>query len=164
MSYHTHGALRRYGLGDETTTTTTSFRYHDEAQALARNAFAATPAAQYVLVTFEQNGRNPVVMPFSNTDQAGEMFSSVGDAPGARVYAGVFDKDLEIWNEWFGATISTFETTIATTVHTLKNLAPWIVGGAVLIAGAIYFTRKPGRGRAKRRRSSWRRRTTTVWR
>jgi hypothetical protein len=85
------------------------------------------------------------------------------DAPGSRVYAAVLDREGGAWNEWFGATVAVFESWF--NKEKLKQLAPYIVGGAVLIAAAIYYSKKRKKGGGtKKRRSSWRRRSVTVWR
>lgn len=156
----------RYGLG---AVTQQSFRYHDQAIQLAQGIFNKTPSAGFVLVTFEALGRNPVVMPFAESGPANEAYNDVIDAPGKRVYAGIIDREGGTWNEWFGAVTQVYEAWF--TKERLKQLAPWIIGGAVLIAGAIYYSRrKPrraGRRATKARRRllpSWRRRTITVWR
>ena len=52
--------------------------------------------------------------------------------------------------------------TITTSKINWSSAAPWILGGAALIALAIYYKKKkPGKAR---RRAGWRRRTVTVWR
>jgi hypothetical protein len=148
---------------------TQSFRYHDEAIAVANKKFAATPSAEFVVVTFDALGRNPVAMPFSTSRLANEAFNDVIDAPGSRVYAAVIDRE-DVSNEWFGSVIQVTQSWF--TKEKLKQLAPWILGGAVIIAGAIYYSknkRRAGRSRAAsarkvRRAISWRRPTVTTWR
>lgn len=151
---------RRGGLG----ATEQSFRYQEQAVALANGKFASSPSAEFVLVTFDSNGRNPAALPFSTSNLANEAYNDVIDAPGSRVYAAVIDREGGVWNEWFGAVTQVFETWF--NKEKLKQLAPWIVGGAVLIAGAIVYSKKRRRGGAprRRRRSLWRRKTVTTWR
>jgi hypothetical protein len=151
--------IRRYrGLG---ATEEVGFRYSAEALARANAALASGVGA--VLVTFEMNGRNPIVEPFTTRSLASDAYSAKIDAPGKLVYAGVFDSG-GAWNEWFGSTTTMFQT--KTVVETLKNLAPVLLGVGVLIAGAVWLSRGEKRkGTPRRRRSpSWRRRVTTTWR
>jgi hypothetical protein len=136
------------GWGQPSQTTQQSFRYHDEAIRLAQSKFASSPSAEFVLVTFEAFGRNPTVTAFGSSTLANEAYNDVIDAPGARVYAAIIDRSGGVWNEWFGATTQVFESWF--TKEKLKTLAPWILGGAAIIAGAIIYARRKRSDRTPR--------------
>lgn len=141
------------------------FQWNTEAEKLATPVFASTPAAMYVLVSFAANGANPQVLPFSDRIAGAQAYSDLTEnAATDRVYAAGYCKNADgttdQCDEWFGHGISTFSSYF--TKYKLKQYAPWIIGGALVI-GAIYYSSKK-KSPARRRRSSWRRRTTTVWR
>jgi hypothetical protein len=148
---------QRFGLG--AVTQTPLFNYRAAAEPLATASFAKTPGANRVVVTMEVDGKSPVVMPFSDTDVAGDAFEEVIATPGKRAYVGLFERAGIIGEQHFAA-VQHVETRFS--FEKLKDLAPWIIGGAVVIAGAVYFSKRRGKGR--RRRAGWRRRTVTVWR
>lgn len=156
------------GLGADAGEITT-FKWSDEAQKLANAAFAQTPAAMYVLVSFAANGASPQVLPFSASAAGSQAYSDlIETSPTDRVYAAGYCKNsdgtVDQCDEWFGTTIRTFGSWF--TKYKIKTYAPWVLGGAAVVIGVLYFGKKgkksPGRRRA--RRSSWRRRTVTVWR
>lgn len=156
-------------LGAVTDAGAVGFKWDTAAQALANTAFASTPAAMYVLVSFAANGTSPQVLPFSDANAGRQAYSDlIETSPTDRVYAAGYCKDSDgttnQCDEWFGTQIRTFSSWF--TKYKIKTYAPWILGGAAVVAAVVYFGgKKKSPGRARRRRGSgWRRRTVTVWR
>jgi hypothetical protein len=120
----------------------------------------------YALVTYGAGGANPKVATFATLDQASAAFEVVaaGAKTSDRAFAGVFDKGGVTGAAQRFGQVEQRETVWSFTK--IKNLAPWIVGGAALIAGAVYLTRGKSKGVGRQRRratATWRRRIVTTW-
>lgn len=165
MSYHGRRSLS--GLG--AITQTAAFDYEAKARALA-----AFNGGNYVFVGLGRDGANPQVIAYPTGDALRAKFDST-TASSKLFFAAMFDKvkyaddpsvDTMLDAKSFQNQVF-INTTVTNTIETLKNLAPFIIGGAVLIAGAVYLTGSPSKKKpaTKRRRApAWRRRITTVWR
>ncbi len=149
-----------YGLG--AVAQTTLYNYNAAATALATAEFAKNSGAQRVVVTLELDGKAPVVTAFTNAEAASDAFEGVIATPGRRAYVGMWERSGIVGEQYFAA-IQHVETRF--TFDKLKSIAPYLIGGAALIAAAVYLSRR-GKGRPGRRRSRalYRRRTVTVWR
>ena len=151
----------RVGLG--AVQQTSPFNYRGVAEPLANASLARTPSATIVVVALDADGKNPSVIPFSNAEMATDAFEDVIAKPGARAYVGSFDRG-GVRAEQFFAVTQFVETRF--TFEKLKSIAPVLVGGAVLIAGVVWFSRSGKKAKSPRRRRSanWRRRIVTTWR
>lgn len=133
----------------------------DSTQATAEAAAAASPA-QYVVVLIDRMGRVAQTKTYATR---------------ASMYA---DWDANYFNKLdgnisFGLLRAKPEDETDMTVNPIfdvtslsridwKSATPWIIGGALVIAAAVYLRKKPKRAARRRARPSYRRRTVTVWR
>jgi hypothetical protein len=165
MSYHGRSLS---GLG--AVTQTAAFDYEAKARELA-----TFNGGSYVFVGLGRDGANPQVVAFPTADALRAKFDGTS-ASSKLFWAGMFDKATYADDSSIDPLLDSksfqnqvfINTTVTNTLETLKNLAPYIIGGAVLIGGVLYFTRSGSKSKTpakkRRRASAWRRRVTTVWR
>ena len=150
--------VRAFGLGATPTSTPT-----DLAMSIARDAAMASPA-NFVVVFIDRNGSVAKVKTYGsrsemNADWDSNIFNKL---PNDIALAMSMDKVNTIDGE--PLVDQTVNPLIKSKIN-WKSAAPFIIGGAALIALAIYMRKgKPGKPRARRSTPAWRRKVITVWR
>lgn len=141
------------------------------ADRVSKAALLAHPAT-YAIAFLDRNGTVAKIDTFSTRTamyNAWDAMVEGGTIPSNVQQITLLDKQREAeypgegWDMMVNPSVSTFSLTKIN----WKSAAPYILGAGLLIAGAVYLSRSGGKKKAPRaraRRSTWRRRTLTVWR
>jgi hypothetical protein len=163
MSYHPNPS-QLVAIGDGEAAS-----YDYEGAALSMAAGALVGGATYALITMGLGGAGAKVVATFTDQQAGSLAFDQAAANNAssQAYVGLWEATDSGPREWASRYFGV-GTLFQSTWTKIKSLGKPIIGAGALIAVAYLITSKASKSsrskRVRRKRSFWRRRTTTVWR